>query len=666
MEVEVKKPSKSGLYHGGSHASGNDIPIVIDGQREARVEGGEYHLCSSLMQSSDTYEFHEKTALEILEELHKKSCVFRQGQATGGDFIICRPSTQDKEKLTITGTVREITDLLQSKHNCKTNAANDVAEKGGVIIDPKEAQKEAAIHTDTFQKIKDGKIASVEDLGVALAVDHEKDKKQAEQGYGCLMLGVSYPKWVDITSVIDKKDVYDEKGFGIENEPHITLLYGFYEDKVNVPDVISAAKKVISGQVEILATGVSIFESENYDVVKLDVESPLLHECNKELRKFPYKETFPDYKPHLTIGYVKKGEGKKYIKKFEKPLVFLGIEIIYSHPEDSGWSGVGNRKEVEKLAKGGGVSGREILYTDEYGKAIVFDNGEFKISVNSVEDATYIALWKDGKKVGNMYLTPGRNSGTKDYMAVSTIVIESKYRGKGMGLEMYKAALKYSSMAFAGIGGENEQRSNSKQVPSIYRKLGGRQLPSGDFVLDRNKIGEEVDGVTFLEPAIVIDIDNNYQLDDKEDLNELRGKAESYLNTLKGMELSLEENNPEIKFTIAKQAVWHLTAEAGKKKLILTKQLIQILKQGTIVKVEDDKRGDINILHVLRCVSYIMIEGDVFAFYFTLKLMKNKQSYLYEGSVDVETPEKNKTTLPDSEKQKNSFRIVGGAHPNPN
>ena len=351
--------STSGLYVGGSHQSGNDIPEkVIEDGRQIFVEGDEYRLCPEVYYGNKIYSFKNKTNFEILENIHKESCSFTQGKIPSGAFILCKKVIKDNKKRDITGTCKEICDLLQGIHGCRQSngkVAGAENEKGGIVIDPKEAQKEASIHTDTFQKIKDGKIVSVEDLGVALAVDHEKDKKQSEQGYGCLMLGISCPSWSSLLEGVRKEDIYNEKGFGLEREPHITLLYGFLEDKISVKEVINTAKKVIPGQVEILARGASIFEGENYDVVKLDVENPLLHACNAELRKFPYKETFPDYKPHMTLGYVKKGEGKKYIKTFEKPLVFSGIEIIYSHPEDSGWSGVGNKKEVEKLMKGGQV-----------------------------------------------------------------------------------------------------------------------------------------------------------------------------------------------------------------------------------------------------------------------------------------------------------------------
>jgi hypothetical protein len=38
---------------------------------------------------------------------------------------------------------------------------------------------------------------------------------------------------------------------------------------------------------------------------------------NAELSKFPHTTNFPDYHPHSTVAYLKKGTGQKYIDKFK-------------------------------------------------------------------------------------------------------------------------------------------------------------------------------------------------------------------------------------------------------------------------------------------------------------------------------------------------------------
>ena len=122
---------------------------------------------------------------------------------------------------------------------------------------------------------------------------------------------------------------------------------------------------------------------------------------------------------------------------------------------------------------------------DEHGKNIVFDNDTYKISVNDPHDATFIALWHGGKKVGSMYLGHGRTSDTKGYATVRSVDIDKKHQGNGMGKHMYRIALQYAHAKYKGIGSEQPDRVNKKQVPSILRRLGGKEHESGDITIER-------------------------------------------------------------------------------------------------------------------------------------------------------------------------------------
>lgn len=125
---------------------------------------------------------------------------------------------------------------------------------------------------------------------------------------------------------IDESD----DSYGREDEPHITVKYGL---KTNDPgDVQSILKD--HPQVSAKMGGVSIFENEKYDVVKVEIDSPELHALNEKINKeaeisLPKGETF-DYTPHATIAYVKPGEGKKYVgdKSFEgRDIIFDAITV---------------------------------------------------------------------------------------------------------------------------------------------------------------------------------------------------------------------------------------------------------------------------------------------------------------------------------------------------
>jgi hypothetical protein len=151
--------------------------------------------------------------------------------------------------------------------------------------------------------------------------------------YGCLMLNLEIPKWEYLEkSFIKPEDLYtDEVGFGIEDKPHTTILYGFHDDE----DTPAKLKKLLKNEkgIEISLDAITIFEGDKYDVLKFDVQSDDLVRLNKLMKdNFEYTNSFPNYHPHMTIAYVKKGEGKKYCGKMKENVVYRSYNIVYSCP----------------------------------------------------------------------------------------------------------------------------------------------------------------------------------------------------------------------------------------------------------------------------------------------------------------------------------------------
>lgn len=161
-------------------------------------------------------------------------------------------------------------------------------------------------------------------------------KETHKNEYGALMLTIDYKGWDDITSIIDKEDIYDdEPGFGLEKSPHVTVLYGFNNDE----DYEKIKQMIIdnhSGEIKIKVHDITHFETPDYDVVKFDVKSEDMVKLNKLMTdNFEYTTDYPDYHPHMTIAYVKKGLGKKYNSKKEK-IDMSGTELVYSPSSESG------------------------------------------------------------------------------------------------------------------------------------------------------------------------------------------------------------------------------------------------------------------------------------------------------------------------------------------
>lgn len=106
---------------------------------------------------------------------------------------------------------------------------------------------------------------------------------------------------------IPEEDLYfDEKGgCGREKEPHITVKYG-----VPMPTPSEELRAIVHSfrPFKITLGAISLFKNSEFDVVKVDVYSPELHDLNARISKaFPVESKYPSYVPHATIAYTKPG-----------------------------------------------------------------------------------------------------------------------------------------------------------------------------------------------------------------------------------------------------------------------------------------------------------------------------------------------------------------------
>ena len=154
--------------------------------------------------------------------------------------------------------------------------------------------------------------------------------------YGCVMLYFDFPEIEKIHSVIKPEDIYtqdEDKSFGLEDEPHTTLLYGLHDGVTN-EDVKNVLNMFEYGECNI--SNASLFKNEKYDVLKFDVNGKNLHETNAQLQKYPFTSDYPDYHPHLTIGYIQRGQGSKYTNILKnKEYKLIPKYAIYSKPDGS-------------------------------------------------------------------------------------------------------------------------------------------------------------------------------------------------------------------------------------------------------------------------------------------------------------------------------------------
>lgn len=117
--------------------------------------------------------------------------------------------------------------------------------------------------------------------------------------------------------------------FGREDDTHITLLYGIHTDSVDDVSILFCKEKpfeCVLGKIELLT------KKPYFDVLVVSVNSQGLHRLNRKMRKnLEATENYPKYIPHVTIAYLKKGEGEKFIgnNTFEGEK-FMVHEVVFA------------------------------------------------------------------------------------------------------------------------------------------------------------------------------------------------------------------------------------------------------------------------------------------------------------------------------------------------
>jgi len=100
-----------------------------------------------------------------------------------------------------------------------------------------------------------------------------------------------------------------------EENPHVTLKYGIHtfcpkEVREAVSGYSRRGRKKICG----MLGQITIFEHDNQDVLIIKVISPDIERINNFICKgLETTDTYREFKPHVTLAYLKKGAGDRYI-----------------------------------------------------------------------------------------------------------------------------------------------------------------------------------------------------------------------------------------------------------------------------------------------------------------------------------------------------------------
>jgi len=158
-------------------------------------------------------------------------------------------------------------------------------------------------------------------------------EKKREYDFGCVLIELDFPEdfWNNLISQIDEDDLYkpEVERYSKETEPHVTVLYGI-ENDVDDKEVVDICKSFNGSDIKITCTNLECFQNKEFDVIKLTIDSPKLHEINSALKKVKHTDSYPTYKPHATIAFLKPGMGPKYCRSI-KPIIIDDIHnITYS------------------------------------------------------------------------------------------------------------------------------------------------------------------------------------------------------------------------------------------------------------------------------------------------------------------------------------------------
>jgi 2'-5' RNA ligase len=125
-------------------------------------------------------------------------------------------------------------------------------------------------------------------------------------------------------------------------QPHVTVLFGFHAE-VTSQDLNAITKGI--GSVDVLVGPIITFPPGPDGVpLVISVESEKLRKLNADLKTLPHTETWPDYKPHICIAYLKPEAAEKY-QAVDNPLqgqIFTLSNLVYSGIDY-------NVQELEKL-----------------------------------------------------------------------------------------------------------------------------------------------------------------------------------------------------------------------------------------------------------------------------------------------------------------------------
>lgn len=141
---------------------------------------------------------------------------------------------------------------------------------------------------------------------------------QVDFGY----LRVTLPRWI-------RKNVSEDDILRLEHRPHATVYYG--ADRRDMGKIAEIVKNY-GRPIRLSLGALNVFEHEDQDVLYIELVGAGLVRLHNEIAKLPFSrpQTHSRYVPHLTLAYLKKGAGRKFIGQtpFKMVISARGLTVI--------------------------------------------------------------------------------------------------------------------------------------------------------------------------------------------------------------------------------------------------------------------------------------------------------------------------------------------------
>lgn len=137
------------------------------------------------------------------------------------------------------------------------------------------------------------------------AVNEDEEPAKEKFVYGSTQVdmpefGPKIMDWVKANVGRDWIDPID----GVVTDPHVTIFHGLLSDDIGP---LRSLAKMFGGPITLSLGPLGFFDKPDVDVLYVSVDSEDLHKLHLMIGRLPSESGYPNYRPHMTIAYLKKG-----------------------------------------------------------------------------------------------------------------------------------------------------------------------------------------------------------------------------------------------------------------------------------------------------------------------------------------------------------------------